>query len=60
MGIVNAPFNDTDFSRLLRFLVTILTNNIRARLISRLGKIYFPNREISLALILFVLQFTAN
>ena len=32
-------------------------NNIRARLISRL---YFPNREISLALILFVLQFTAD
>ena len=24
------------------------------------GKIYFPNREISLALILFVLQFTAD
>ena len=24
------------------------------------GKIYFPNREISLSLILFVLQFTAD
>ena len=27
---------------------------------TRLGKIYFPNREISLALILFALQFTAD